>query len=122
MSFSFGSTPKTAASSFTLPTNPSTTAVTLSGFQFGTGSGDNKTPTKPTSGLFGALSATPTTGLIGTSTASATSFSLGGIGSTPQAKTSAPTLTFGTPASTANVGTSLSGIGSVGTCSSSMNS
>nr|CAI5835763.1 unnamed protein product [Callosobruchus analis] len=110
MSFSFGSTPKTAASSFTLPTNPSTTtAVTLSGFQFGTGSGDNKTPTKPTSGLFGALSATPTTGLIGTSTASATSFSLGGIGSTPQAKTSAPTLTFGTPASTANVGTSLSG-------------
>ncbi|VEN39468.1 unnamed protein product [Callosobruchus maculatus] len=109
MSFSFGSTPKTAASSFTLPTNPSTTAAsTLPSFQFGTGSGDNKTPTKPTTGLFGAPSATPTTGLIGTPTASATSFSLGGIASTPQAKTSAPTLTFGTPGSTASGGTSLS--------------
>lgn len=79
MSFGTGSTPKTAASGFTLPSQPATTAPTP-GFQFNTGSGDNKLQNKPATGLFGS--------------SSVTGFSLGTIAS----KTTASTLSFGLPA------------------------
>ncbi|KAJ8925732.1 hypothetical protein NQ315_009580 [Exocentrus adspersus] len=85
MSFGSGSTLKTAASGFTLPSQPVTTAP-LTGFQFNTGSGDNKLQNKPATGLFGS----PT----------ATGFSLGTTPSkTTPISTTVPGLNFGTPTS-----------------------
>ncbi|CAG9860553.1 unnamed protein product [Phyllotreta striolata] len=83
MSFNFGntSTPKTAATGFTLPSNPATTSAT--GLQFNFGGGDTKTEVKPSSTLFS------------TATSGAPAF-----GIAPQPATSAsaaPSFNFGTP-------------------------
>ncbi|XP_018569584.1 nuclear pore glycoprotein p62 [Anoplophora glabripennis] len=87
MSFGTGSTPKTAASGFTLPSQPATTAPTP-GFQFNTGSGDNKLQNKPATGLFASSSVT---GLSLGSTAPKTVSSALSFGA-PAVSTSAPSL------------------------------
>ncbi|KAJ8979425.1 hypothetical protein NQ317_002205 [Molorchus minor] len=120
MSFSFGSAPKTAASGFTLPTNPtSTNPTTASGFQFtpssGAGAGDTKQQNKPSAGLFGSLAGNtiggPSFGAKTTApglnfsmppASSAPSFSLGPAATTTTTVTSTPQFSFGSTTTAAS--------------------
>lgn len=90
MSFNFGSTPtpKTAATGFTLPSNP--TVTTAGGFQPNFGSGDSKAQAKPASSLFG----TPTPA------GQTQPLSFGSLPKTNITGTSTPSFGFTTPAST----------------------
>ncbi|XP_057651652.1 nuclear pore glycoprotein p62 [Diorhabda carinulata] len=91
MSFNFGSTstPKTAATGFTLPSNP--TVTTAGGFQPNFGSGDSKAQTKPTSSLFGSPAG------------QTQPLSFGSLPKTNITGTSTPSFGFTTPASTTTV-------------------